>query len=120
MMNDEKSSIDSDDAEILAKFRSLLGKYQNQSKIINTAVAVTSAVDSQSNAIAQEIASDKIPVLTEVVILNPSVTQPQLKRLTPIYQILDAALEDAHIKLDANDRKALAHALEARMSNQAK
>jgi hypothetical protein len=65
-------------------------------------------------------AADAIPLLTDAVFLHPAVIQPQPARLTPIRQILDAALEDAHIDMDVQDRKALAHALETRLSKQIK
>ena len=118
-MNDDKTP-DTDDSEILEKFRSLLSKYQNQGNIIaNPNMSVTSAptlpVDDTAPAVA-----NKIPVLTEAVILHPAVIQPQPKRLTPIRQILDAALADANIEMDVLDRKALANALEARLANQIK
>jgi len=123
MMDDYNSSTNSDDAEILAKFRSLLNKYQNQGKRIsatNNTIVSTSTTASQTDGILQEIEAYKIPVLTEVVILHPSVIQPQPKRSTPIRQILDAALEDANIEMDANDRKALASALEIHLADQVK
>ena len=122
-MDEHKSSTDFDDAEILAKFRNLLGKYQNQGKIIGVTTPTpvpTPTATSQTDGILQEVETDKIPTLTEIVILHPSVIQPQPKRSTPIRQILDAALEDAHIEMDALDRKALAHALGVRLADQAK
>lgn len=120
MMNDDKTSIDPDDSEILAKFRSLLNKYQNQGKIIaGSGTTVTSIPPAPIDHTGPNVA-DKIPVLTEAVILHPAVIQPQPKRLTPIRQILDAALEDAHIEMDVLDRKALANALEARLAGQIK
>ncbi|MBP6056926.1 MAG: hypothetical protein KA524_00620 [Nitrosomonas sp.] len=122
-MDEHKSSTDFDDAEILAKFRNLLGKYQNQGKIIGVTTSTpvsTPTATSQTNGISQEVEADSIPTLTEIVILHPSVIQPQPKRSTPIRQILDAALEDAHIEMDALDRKALAHALEVRLADQVK
>ena len=120
-MDEHKSSTDFDDAEILAKFRNLLGKYQNQGKIIGVTTSTpvsTPTATSQTNGISQEVEADSIPTLTEIVILHPSVIQP--KRSTPIRQILDAALEDAHIEMNALDRKALAHALEVRLADQVK
>lgn len=120
MMNNERFSTDSDDTEILEKFRNLLSKYQNQGKIISSTVASTPTTVPYADGLSQEIVSDKIPVLTEVVILHPSVIQPQPKRMKPMQQILDAALEDAHIEMSINDRKALASALETRMGNQDK
>ncbi len=122
-MDEHKSSTDFDDAEILAKFRNLLSKYQNQGKIISassTIAAPISTVAPQTDGILQEAESDKIPTLTEIVILHPSVIQPQPRRSTLIRQILDGALEDTSIEMDAIDRKALASALEVRLTDQVK
>lgn len=116
-MSDDKSAVDFDDTEIMVKFRSLLGKYQNQGKIAGTAPAGKAP---EIDKTAPAIGVDAIPLLTEAVFLHPAVIQPQPARLTPIRQILDAALEDAHIDMDVQDRKALAHALEARLSKQIK
>lgn len=118
MMDEYKSSKDLDDAEILEKFRSLLSKYQNQGTTISATDNVVAANLTAVDAVSQEIESDKIPVLTEVVILRPSVIQPQPMRSTPMQQILDAALEDANITMNANNRKALANALETRLVDQ--
>lgn len=120
-MNEDNHSTDLDDAKILAKFSNLLNKYQSQGKITHT-VAATAATTtiSETDGILPEVESEKIPTLTEVVILHPSVIQPQPKRRKPIQQILDAALEDAHIEMDTSDRKALAHALEVRLADQIK
>lgn len=118
-MNENKTSTDSDDAEVLAKFRNLLSKYQNQGKPISTinsaAPHATAASDTDAILYAE---SDKIPVLTEVVILHPSVIQPQSKRSASMHQILAAALEDANIEMDSSDKEALAQALEARLADQ--
>ena len=121
-MNEDRSSEDFDDARILAKFNSLLSKYQNQGKIIGAAHSVTASLTtaSQADGMSPEIESSKIPMLTEVVILRSSVMQSQPKRLTPMQLILDAALEDAHIEMGALDRKALANALETRLADQIK
>lgn len=121
-MDEHKSSTDSDDAEILTKFRNLLSKYQNQGKIIGATSTIVATpiptIASQTDGIPQEVEADKIPTLTEIVILHPSVIQPQPKRSTPIQQMLDAALEDAHIEMSVVDRKALANALEVRLVGQ--
>lgn len=123
-MIDDKSPTEPDDAEILQKFRNLLGKYHNHGKIKST---TATPVDSPSEMdspvegeLLQEKTAENIPMLTEVVVLNPSVIQPQPKRSTPIQQILDAALQDAHIDMNSSDRKALADALEAHMSDSIK
>lgn len=117
-----KSSTDFDDAEILSKFRNLLSKYQNQGKLIGFATPISASASmatSQLDGILQGTEVDEIPTLTEIVVLHPSVIQPQPKRSTPIQQILDAALKDSHIEMDALDRKALAHALRIRLIGQA-
>ncbi len=122
-MDEHKSSTDFDDAEILAKFRNLLSKYRNRGKIISATSAIAapiSTVASQTDEILQEAEADKIPTLTEIVILHPSVIQPQPRRSTLIRQILDGALEDTSIEMDAIDRKALASALEVRLADQVK
>ena len=122
-MDEHKSSTDFDDAEILTKFRNLLSKYRNRGKIISatsTMAAPISTVASQTDGILQEAAADTIPTLTEIVILHPSVIQPQPRRSTLIRQILDGALEDTSIEMDAIDRKALASALEIRLTDQVK
>ena len=122
-MDEHKSSTDFDDAEILAKFRNLLSKYRNPGKIISATSAIAapiSTVASQTDEILQEAEADKIPTLTEIVILHPSVIQPQPRRSTLIRQILDGALEDTSIEMDAIDRKALASALEVRLADQVK
>lgn len=119
-MNDDKTSIDTDDSEILAKFRSLLNKYQNQGNIIASPNSQITSVSTLPDDHTAPVLANKIPVLTEAVILHPAVIQPQPKRLTPIRQILDAALADANIEMDALDRKALTKALEIRLVDQTK
>ena len=114
-MNDDKTATDSDDAEILDKFHSLLGKYQNQGKIAGAVPA--KAVESGKTA-SHETGS--IPLLTEVVILHPAIIHRQPARLTPVRQILDAALAETQIEMDAQSRKLLARALEIRLTKQFK
>ncbi len=119
MDEDNPSTIDFDDAQIIGKFNSLLNKYQNQGMIPQKATSTPIAAE-QTCGLTVELGSDKIPVLTDVVILHPSVIQPQPKRLRPMQQILDAALVDAQIEMSASDRKALAIALESRLDSQIK
>jgi len=110
-MSDDKTPTDADDAEVLDKFRNLLGKYQNQGKIAGATPAGKMFEDDKTAP--HETGS--IPLLTEAVTLHPAVIQRQPARLTPIRQILDAALEEAQIEMDAQSRKALARALEIRL-----
>lgn len=118
-MREDNDTTDLDDAKILAKFSNLLNKYQSQGKITHP-VAATAPDISSADGILPAAEPDDIPTLTEAVILHPSVIQPQPKRRKSIQQILDAALEDAHIEMDTLDRKALANALEARLVDQIK
>ena len=111
-MSDDKTATDSDDAEILNKFNNLLGKYQNQGKI-------TGAMPPH-NVSATGKTTGSIPVLTEAVTLHPAIIHRQPARLTPVRQILDAALEETQIEMDAQSRKALARALEIRLTKHIK
>ncbi len=121
-MEDNISSTDVDDAKILAKFNSLLNKYQNQDRLKGGANSFVSDAPfaSQLDEMAHEKESDVIPTLTEVVLLHSSVIQPQPQRITPIEQILEAALEEAQIELDTAEKRILASALDARLSDQFK
>lgn len=120
-MDENKPAIDFDDAAILEKFRSLLNKYQSQGKITSAiSSAMLSANAQHGDKPTPMDAGTTIPILSEVVVLHPSVIQPQPARLTPIQLILDAALRDANIEMDTLNKKALANALEARLTNQIK
>lgn len=110
-MSGDKSAADFDDAEILDKFRNLLGKYQSQGKITGAAPAEKTFKGDKTGS---------IPLLTETVILHPALIKRHPARLTPMRQILDAALQEAQIEMDEQNRKALAHALEIRLAKQIK
>ncbi len=119
-MDENKPVIDFDDAAILEKFRSLLNKYQSQGKITPAISNLTLTASAQYADKTISMDAGAIPLLSEVVILHPSVIQPQPERLTPIQLILDAALRDANIEMDTLNKKALANALEIRLTNQIK
>lgn len=119
-MSDDRTAPEVDDAEILAKFRNLLNKYQNKGKITLPADNATASSAALPVDKTTPIEMDKIPLLTEAVILRSSIIQPQPLRLTPIRQILDAALEDANIEMNTVDRKALSNALENRLRHRIK
>jgi hypothetical protein len=114
-MSDDRTAPEVDDAEILAKFRNLLNKYQSQGRIILPADNSTTPPAVPFGDKTTPVEPDEIPLLTEAVILHSSIIQPQPLRLTPIRQILDAALEDAGIEMNSVDRKALVNALENRL-----
>lgn len=118
-MNEDNDTTDLDDAKILAKFTNLLNKYQSQGRVTHPATATVTDTP-PIDGILPAAEPDDIPTLTEVVILHPSVIQPQPKRRKSIQQILDAALEDVHIEMDTSDREALANALEIRLAGQVK
>ncbi|HEX8873065.1 MAG TPA: hypothetical protein VF780_00440, partial [Nitrosospira sp.] len=60
-------------------------------------------------------ASDNIPTLTETVHITPAMLSPQSDITSLLGQILDSALQDAGVDLDAAARKALIQALECRL-----
>ncbi|WP_295624451.1 hypothetical protein [uncultured Nitrosomonas sp.] len=119
-MDENKPAIDFDDAAILEKFRSLLNKYQSQGKITPAISNVTLSANAQHSDKTASMDAGTIPLLSEVVVLHPSVIQLQPARPTPIQLILEAALKDANIEMDTLNKKALANALEARLTNQVK
>lgn len=117
-MNDNTPPSDIDDNEILDKFNGLLEKYQNRGESPGTARRIKSTVSAKHyEETGLPIASpDTIPTLTEAVTLHPAIIQRQPKRSTPIQKLLDAALEETGITMNARDRKALANALESRLT----
>jgi len=120
-MQDNNSIDDVDDAKILAKFNSLLNKYQNHGRM-NVGNTLTSgdatAAEVKDDSSASD--SDAIPILTDIVSLPSSSVQSQPTNTTTMEHILNAALNDAHINLDTAEKKILANALDARLSDQAK
>mgnify|MGYP003439260747 FL=1 len=120
-MQDNNSSDDVDDAKILAKFNSLLNKYQNQGRMgAGSALASGAATAAEVKDLSPATDLDAIPILTDIVSLPSSDSQPQPTHATTIEHILNAALNDAHINLDTAEKKILANALDARLSDQAK
>lgn len=121
-MQDNNSIDDVDDAKILAKFNSLLNKYQNQGRMAGTGNTLTSsaAMATEVKEISSTADSDSVPILTEIVLLPSSIMQPLPAHATTIEHILNAALNDAQINLDTAEKKILANALDARLGDQAK
>ena len=110
---------ESGDDEILDKLDALLRKHQSKPATVTGAdgVAATLPVLTQIVDAAPEQLSppvlNKIPTLTEAIPLPPVAPLPQ----TELRQLLDAALLEAEIELDATAREALIHALEWRLKN---
>ena len=113
---------ESGDDEVLDKLDALLRKHQGKSSAATGAAGVEGAaatlpVLTQIIDAAPEQSSppvlNKIPTLTEAIPLPPAAPLPQ----TELRQLLDAALLEAEIELDAAAREALIHALEWRLKN---
>ncbi len=115
-MDDQQSPADSGDSEILTKFRNFLNKYQNQGKIVPTVQVSATGTIAPLEDQRKPFKFEEIPLLTDVVVLQPAVIYPQPARLTPVRQILDAALTEAKIEMNDADRKKLGNALEKRLT----
>ena len=116
---DNEISSESDDNEVLDKLDALLRKHQSKPATVTGAdgVAATLPVLTQIVDAAPEQLSppvlNKIPTLTEAIPLPPTTPSP----ISELRQLLDAALLEAEIELDATAREALIHALEWRLKN---
>ncbi|GJL71526.1 MAG: hypothetical protein NMNS01_07250 [Nitrosomonas sp.] len=120
-MQDDETSTNFDDDEILNKVDNLLHKHQIQANTPDGLSDVLSAgLDSTqfSDGMLQQVSQsnhNEIPTLTEVVTLHP-VTMPEQSECTQsLQQILTAALQEVEIDLNTSDRIALLQALEKRL-----
>lgn len=119
MADDNEIPPESGDDEVLDKLDALLRKHQGKPATVTGAdsVAATLPVLTQILDAAPEQSSppalNKIPTLTEAMPVPPVAPSPQ----TELRQLLDAALLEAEIELDAAAREALSHALEWRLKN---
>ncbi|SER31923.1 hypothetical protein SAMN05421690_10195 [Nitrosomonas sp. Nm51] len=106
MSDTVKTEVDAENDKVLEKFNFLIDKYHHYDRSTVTSENVSDV--------------DKIPVLTECVTLRSKQLQTQFDELSPLRLLLDAALVDASIELDAADRQALVRALENRIIVQEK
>jgi hypothetical protein len=117
----DETTPEADYNEILSKLEALLRKHQG-----NPSASASVETDGKAEAfhiaahgIALEqgslIAIDEIPTLTEMVYLAPEMLSPQPDITSLLEQILDSALGDAEIDLEADARKILVQALESRL-----
>lgn len=121
MAGDNKISPDSGDDKILNKLEALLRKRQGKPSAVAgmadvdgaaaTLPVLTQIPDAAPEQSSSSPGPDKIPTLTETMPLPPA--SPSLK--TELRQILEAALLETEIDLDAAAREALIHALEWRL-----
>lgn len=120
-MQDQKTSTNLDDEEILNKVDSLLHKHQSQtntsddlSDVLSSDLDCTQISDSTSQQ-APQSTSNEIPTLTEIVTLHPVTMPEQSECALSLQQILTAALQEVEIDLNTSDRIALLQALEKRL-----
>lgn len=118
MTDSSETSPETDYNEILEKLDALLRKHQGGHSALNEADANATSPDLILRTASEELslaASDNIPTLTEAVFLPPSMLSPQSDITSLLEQILDSALKDAGVELDAGARNALIQVLECRL-----
>ncbi|SEP30786.1 hypothetical protein [Nitrosovibrio sp. Nv6] len=106
--------------EILRKLDALLRKHQSRSSAsapVEANDGLGSLPPSFSGALDQTSlsAADNIPTLNEIVYVTPPMLSPQSDITLLLEQVLDSALKDAGIDLEAGARKALVQALESHL-----
>ncbi len=117
----DETTPEADYNEILSKLEALLRKHQGNpsaSASVETdgkAEAFHSAAHGTALEQRPLIAVDEIPTLTEMVYLAPEMLSPQPDITSLLEQILDAALGDAEVDLNADTRKILVQSLESRL-----
>ena len=117
----DETTPEADYNEILSKLEALLRKHQGNSsasasvEMDDKAEAFHSTAHGTASEQGSLIAVDEIPTLTEMVYLAPQMLLPQPDITSLLEQILDAALGDAEVDLNADARKTLVQALESRL-----
>jgi hypothetical protein len=109
--------------EILSKLEALLRKHQGNASAPVPASAETDnkagSFHIAAHGIASEqtslMAADDIPTLTEMLYVPAEMLSPQPDIALLLEQILDAALGDAEVDLNAEARKKLIQALQSRL-----
>ncbi|MEO7320777.1 MAG: hypothetical protein ABIW02_03960 [Nitrosospira sp.] len=99
-----QASSEADYDEILKKLDALLHKHQGMP---------SARAEAGDAAVAP--APDNIPMLTEIVLLPPTMLSPQADITSLLEQIVDSALRDAGADLATGARAALVQALECRL-----
>jgi hypothetical protein len=119
----DETTPEADYNEILSKLEALLRKHQGNpsasASVETDGKAEAFHIAAHGTALALEqrslIAVDEIPTLTEMVYLAPEMLSPQPDVTSLLAQILDSALGDAEVDLNADVRKILVQALESRL-----
>jgi hypothetical protein len=116
MTNGDDASQEARYDEIVSKLEALLQKHRSTSSRTTTARdAKAYLTTSTGSADGRSTASDNIPTLTETVHIAPPMLSPHSDITSLLGQILDSALKDAGVDLDAAARKALVQALETQL-----
>lgn len=118
MTNSNDISPEADYDEILSRLDALLHKHESVPPTLTEADTIASSSISPSEAAAEQAsltAADNIPRLTETVHLPPSMLSAHSDITSLLGQILDSALRDVGLDLDAKARIALVQALENRL-----
>ncbi len=119
--NSDETTPEADYNEILSKLEALLHKHQSNpsaSASVETDGKVEAFhIAAHGTALEQGslIAVDEIPTLTEMVYLAPEMLSPQPDVTSLLAQILDAALREAKVDLNADARKIVVQGLESRL-----
>jgi hypothetical protein len=117
----DETTPEADYNEILSKLEALLRKHQGNpsapASVETDGKAEAFHIAAHGTALEQTslIAVDEIPTLTEMVYLAPEMLSPQPDITSLLAQILDSALGDAEVDLNADARKILVQALESRL-----
>ena len=103
-----------------SKLDALLRKHQGKPASASVeadgkAEAFHSAAHGTASEQVSLTAVDDIPTLTETVYLAPTMLSPQPDITSLLEQILDSALKDAEVDLNAGARKDMVQALECRL-----
>ncbi|MDE2366876.1 MAG: hypothetical protein KGM95_08080 [Betaproteobacteria bacterium] len=117
MTNSDDVSQEARYDEIVNKLEALLRKHKSRpSGLTDPGGAPAYSASIMAGAAEPPLtASDRIPTLTETVHITPAMLSPQSDITSLLGQILDSALKDAGVDLDATARKALVQALESRL-----
>ncbi|HET7061183.1 MAG TPA: hypothetical protein VFI43_03290 [Nitrosospira sp.] len=117
MKKDTKMVHETEYDEIVRKLDALLSKHKHPSPGVTepiTPAAPFSAAPADK-AEAPLAATDNIPTLTEIVQVAPAMLSPHADIRSLLYQILDSALKDTGVDLDAATRSRLVQALESQL-----
>jgi hypothetical protein len=114
MTNSNETSSAADYDEILSRLDALLHKHESKAPALTEAgnTAPSFSISPDIAAEQTSLTADSIPTLTETVLLTPSMLSPHSDITSLLEQILDSALKDVGLDLDAKARIALVQALE--------